>query len=315
MSEPRGSRDALRTAGSAVGRVARAWRALSHERRLAAIAAIGLFLSLFLPWYQETIVAPGLKPSTASVTAWGAFSWVEAAVLLVSAGVLTLLFNRAEGKAFHLPGGDGGVITAAGIWTALLVVWRIFDKSSSTSVHGAAASLTGVEWGIYISLAVAAFLAYAGNRIRAAHETEPPLPGEPAEPVDQPPARPRQPAPSPVAARSEQPTRARQPSRGAEPTRTQEPPRRRRPRILPVQTDEAPTLPGQADKPRTRRDDPVVPPPAAQPPRTRRRDLNFAEMREIELDDPPEAPPVRRPPPSRRAPDDDELTMRLDRHD
>jgi hypothetical protein len=166
--------------GTGAGRLVRASRALPRERRPAVFASLGLFFTLFLPWYQETIVAPGVSPRTASVTGWGAFSWVEAAVLLVALGVLTLLFQRAEGRAFHLPGGDGLVITAAGFWTCVLVLWRIFDKSSSTSVHGTAASLTGVEWGIFIALAVAASLAWAGNRIRQARAPEPPLPGEDA---------------------------------------------------------------------------------------------------------------------------------------
>jgi hypothetical protein len=160
----------------------RAGRSLPHERRLAVYAAIGLFLTLFLPWYQETVlVANGAKRPVAasiSVTGWGAFSFVEAAVLLVAAGVLVLLFQRAEGKAFHVPGGDGGVIMAAGIWTCALVVWRIFDKQS-TSIHGPGADISGIEWGIFVALAVAAFLAYSGTRIRAAHRPEPPLPGEP----------------------------------------------------------------------------------------------------------------------------------------
>ena len=39
------------------GRVARAWRGLPPERRLAAGAALGLFVTLFLPWYQETVIA------------------------------------------------------------------------------------------------------------------------------------------------------------------------------------------------------------------------------------------------------------------
>lgn len=167
--------------GAGAGRLIRAWRTLPHERRLAAIASLGLFLALFLPWYQETVlVATGTKQPVAasvSVTGWGAFSFVEAAVLLVAAGVLMLLFQRAEGKAFHVPGGDGGVITAAGVWTSVLVVWRIFDKQSTT-IHGPGADISGIEWGIFVALAVAAFLAYSGSRIRAAHRPEPPLPGE-----------------------------------------------------------------------------------------------------------------------------------------
>jgi hypothetical protein len=160
----------------------RAWRDLPQERRLAALAAVGLFFTLFLPWYQETVFANGvtsLRSASSSLTGWGAFSFVEAAVLLVAAAMLILLFVRAEGQAFHVPGGDGGVITAAGFWTCVLIVWRIFDKEG-TSRHGQIAYTSGIEWGIFVALGVAAVLTYAGSQIRLAHEPEPPLPGEPA---------------------------------------------------------------------------------------------------------------------------------------
>ena len=158
--------------------MARAWRGLAPEQQLAAGAAIGLFFALFLPWYQETVVTGGLRePVSATLTGWAAFSWVEAAVLLVSAGVLMLLFHRAEGRAFHLPGGDGFVIMFAGSWTCALVVWRIFDKQSLT-VKGPGLSAIGIEWGIFVALALAGLLALAGSRLRAAHRPEPPLPGE-----------------------------------------------------------------------------------------------------------------------------------------
>jgi hypothetical protein len=171
---------ATRPAGSPVDRLVSAWRNLPHERRLAAFAALGLFVTLFLPWYQETVIASGvtsLQSVSASLTGWAAFSFVEAAVLLVAVGVLLLLFVRAEGQAFHVPGGDGGVITAAGLWACVLIVWRMFDKEGTTG-HGQYATASGIEWGIFIALAVAGMLAYAGTRIRLAHEPEPPLPGE-----------------------------------------------------------------------------------------------------------------------------------------
>jgi hypothetical protein len=175
------ARGAERTA-SWVRRAIRAIIALNHERRLSAFAAIGLFVTLFLPWYQETVIVSGsankLAQQSATLTGWGAFSFVEAAVLVVAFGVLTLLFQRAEGHAFHVPGGDGGVIAAAGLWTCVLVIWRIFDKQGTTN-HGQLATSSGIEWGIFIALAVAGFMAWTGFRIRAAHEPEPPLPGEP----------------------------------------------------------------------------------------------------------------------------------------
>lgn len=163
-----------------VSRLRRAWQSLPPERRAAAVAAFALFATLFLPWYQQTAIATGaggrrLQSLAGSLTGWGAFSFVEAAVLLVSLSVLVLLFKRAEGSAFHLPGGDGWAITFAGAWTCFLIVWRMFDKSGTTN-HGYYATSVGVEWGIFAALLVAAILTWAGIRIRRAHRPEPPLP-------------------------------------------------------------------------------------------------------------------------------------------
>ncbi|MDQ2897585.1 MAG: hypothetical protein M3Y09_18425, partial [Actinomycetota bacterium] len=149
---------------SAGGRLRLAWRALPPERKLATGAAAGLFATLFLPWYQETVIPTGFGARTAlpsaTLTGWAAFSFVEAAVLLVSLAVLTLLFARAEGRAFHVPGGDGGVITGAGFWTGVLIIWRMFDKSG-TDGHGLFVTTSGIEWGIFIALGVSGLLAYS----------------------------------------------------------------------------------------------------------------------------------------------------------
>ena len=186
MSEGRSAAGAAQRVGSGTSRLVRAWKALPNESRLAAYASVALFVTLFLPWYQVTLIATAktarLQSASATITGWGAFSFVEAAVLIVAAGVLVLLFQRAEGRAFHLPGGDGGVITAAGLWTCLLIVWRIFDKQGATT-NGPSATTSGIEWGIFIALAAAAFLVYSGSRIRAAHRPEPPLPGEHSPPA------------------------------------------------------------------------------------------------------------------------------------
>ncbi len=220
MSEGPSAAGTARRAGSGASRVARAWRALPHESRLAAFASGALVVTLFLPWYQVTLIAraksAALESASASITGWGAFSFVEAAVLLVAASVLTLLFQRAEGRAFHLPGGDGAVITAAGLWTCVLIIWRIFDKQGATA-NGPSATTSGVEWGIFLALAAAAFLAYSGSRIRAAHRPEPPLPGQGRPPADSSAAattvfprrrtRPPMPVPADPALRREPPVR------------------------------------------------------------------------------------------------------------
>jgi len=151
------------------------WRVLAPEQRQAAGAAAALLLVMFLPWYQTTTTAflPGRGESITaknSLSAFEAFTWIEAAVLLVAAGVLYLLWARSERKGFHLPGGDGWAITAGGTWVILLLVWRLFDKPQ---VEGSA---VGIAWGIFVAMAVAAALVAAGQRVRAAHRPEPPNP-------------------------------------------------------------------------------------------------------------------------------------------
>jgi len=161
-------------------RVIRSWRALAREQRVCAIAAIALWLTMFLPWYSETPAGAIRKGETivsSSLTAWGAFSWVEAAVLLVSVGVLALLFARGERRAFHLPGGDGFVIMAAGAWIALLVIYRMFDKSSERTTG--LVITPGNDWGIFLALAAAIWLAYSGLQMRRAHRAEPALADDP----------------------------------------------------------------------------------------------------------------------------------------
>ena len=93
-------------AGRSSRSLAATWRALGTEQRAAGIGALLL-----------------------AVSTLGPFSWIEAAILVVCAGVLLLLKKRADGAAFHVPFGDGTVIAAAGIWAGVLVLTRLFDRS------------------------------------------------------------------------------------------------------------------------------------------------------------------------------------------
>jgi hypothetical protein len=152
-------------------------RGLPPEHRLAGIAATALAASLLLPWYQKSFVPSGPGPRVFvqdNMSAFGVFSFVEAAVLLVAVGVLYLVWAREQRKGFHLPGGDGFVISLAGGWAMALLVWRIFDRPGpddpSTDV--------GIQWGFFFALAAAGALIAAGARVRAAHRPEPPNPAE-----------------------------------------------------------------------------------------------------------------------------------------
>lgn len=83
----------------------KAWAAWDMQQRTAAVAA-GLLL----------------------VSTFGPFSFVEAALVLVAAGVLALLKSRADGKRFELPVPDRMLLTGAGVWASLLILVRLFDR-------------------------------------------------------------------------------------------------------------------------------------------------------------------------------------------
>jgi hypothetical protein len=168
--------------------VASRLRELPPELRNAGIAAAALALSLFLPWYTQSYVPEGAREFVKrNVSAFGVFSFVEAAVLLVSAAVLFLIWARSEDKGFHLPGGDGTAIMLAGGWAALLLVWRLFDKPDAPNPS----EDYGLQWGIAAALAAAAALFAMGLRVRAVHRPEPPNPAADEDPEPPRPRRPR----------------------------------------------------------------------------------------------------------------------------
>jgi hypothetical protein len=154
-------------------RIASGWRAMAPDQRLAVTAALGLLITMFFPWYGLQSLDPKTKAiHSHSINAFGDVSFVEAAVFLVAAGVIVMLFARAERRAFHLPGGDGTIIMGAGLWAALLIFYRVFDRPDGGGYP------VGIEWGFFLAFVAAGFLAYAGWRMRQAHRPEPPLPGE-----------------------------------------------------------------------------------------------------------------------------------------
>ena len=122
----------MTAAGAHGGRLAgllETWSRLHIEQRVAAVAATLLIVSTL-----------------------GPFSFVEAAEILAAGGVLLLLKQRADGRAFHLPLGDGTAVFAAGIWCGLLIATRIFDRPPGMTV---------------LALVCALLLAAAGLRERA----------------------------------------------------------------------------------------------------------------------------------------------------
>jgi hypothetical protein len=148
-------------------------KGLSNTQMRAGAAALALALCMLLPWYRASF--PRAEKAGGGVvhdnlTAFGAFSWVEAAVLLTAGAVLYLLYARSQRRAFHLPGGDGWAVTIAGAWILFMLIFRLFSRP------GVEQGSVGVQWGLFVTMLVGAALLLAGQSMRAEHRPEPPNP-------------------------------------------------------------------------------------------------------------------------------------------
>ena len=81
-------------------------------------------------------------------------------MLLVALGVLALMFVRGEGRAPGSPASDGAVILVAGGFAAVLIVYGMF------SAPGGPGITTGLQWGLFLALAAAIWLASTGRTMR-----------------------------------------------------------------------------------------------------------------------------------------------------
>ncbi len=139
------------------------------EQRLAALASFALLVTMFFPWYGlQSLNVKTKAIYSHNISAFGDVSFVEAAIFLVAVAVVAMLLARAEGRDFHLPGGDGTIVLIAGSWAGLLIFYRVFSRPAGDGYP------VGIEWGFFLAFVAAGCLAFAGLRMRASERPEPP---------------------------------------------------------------------------------------------------------------------------------------------
>jgi hypothetical protein len=222
---------------------------MEREQHLAALASVALLITMFFPWYGlQSLNRKTEAISSHTISAFGDVSFVEAAVFLVAVGVGMLLFSRAEGRDFNMPGGDGTIVMLAGAWAGLLIFYRVFSRPPGDGYP------VGIEWGFFLAFMAAGGLTYAGWRMRS---------------VDRPPVGASRPRPRRTQPSGDQPPRSPMDAAALVPAA----PRTRPPRSAPVPADR-----GSRDRPSYPPAPPLAPsPPAEQlsfedsPPGTERR--------------------------------------------
>ena len=137
-------------------------RGLRGTERLAVIGVVVVVASLPLPWYDfevDGLVQTGL----------GGFGWAEAAILLTCAATIFLALQVGGGYVPPRPLQEWALFVAAGVWAALIVVYRMFDRPELNFeiVDIPVQRDYGLGYGIFVALAGALLIVAAGVRCRA----------------------------------------------------------------------------------------------------------------------------------------------------
>lgn len=136
----------------------------SHER-LAVAGAVVVAASLALPWYGVALAGGLVK------TALGTFGLIEAALVLTVGAAIALVVACSRGFALPRPLDEGSLLAASGVWSAVLIAYRMLDRPDFGL---AAVGDTGLRYGIFVALIGAGLMVVGGLRKRREEVAEQP---------------------------------------------------------------------------------------------------------------------------------------------
>ena len=128
------------------------FRALGANDRLVALGIGVVAVSLLRPWH-------GVMTGDYVKTPASAIGFIEVAIVLTLAAGVYLLVRAARDQPLPAPLHIGTLFALAGVWTAVLIAYRIFDRPDFAEFPGERVAL---RYGIFIAFAGAALIVVGG---------------------------------------------------------------------------------------------------------------------------------------------------------
>lgn len=127
----------------------------AHDRLVAIGVGIVAF-SLLLPWHG-VIDAGGLVKTPAA-----SLGFAEVAILMTLAAAVYLIVRSARDQPLPRPLHLGTLIAGTGVWTAVLIGYRMLDRPD----FGPFDARVGLRFGIFIAIGGAVVIVIGGLRMR-----------------------------------------------------------------------------------------------------------------------------------------------------
>ena len=135
---------------------------LRRGERIAAGAAVLLFIDMFLHWYKADIgnIVPGvgnlgISVPDAEASAWQTFSILDIFLLLVILVALGLAFLSATQRSVALPVAASVIVTVLGGIATLIVLLRLIDQPGPDGI-------VDIKLWAWVGLLLCAAIAYGG---------------------------------------------------------------------------------------------------------------------------------------------------------
>jgi hypothetical protein len=141
---------------------------LNHGEAIALVAAVGLFVFMFLGWYGSEISGQAGRidfgdGAGAGGSAWATLSVISFALMLTIAVTVGAALLALTGSGWKPAIPASAVVTVLGGLSFLLILFRIVFPPDFGTLGGIAVNAT-LELGIFLGLVAAAGVAYGGYR-------------------------------------------------------------------------------------------------------------------------------------------------------
>lgn len=126
---------------------------LSQGEKIAAGAAVVLFIVMFFSWFgapEEVEALAGAVGVDTSANAWQSFDFIDIVLLATVVVALGAAIAKAADTRVDFP--LSTIVTVLGALSTILVLYRIIDPPSEASR----------KFGVFLGLVVAALLTYGG---------------------------------------------------------------------------------------------------------------------------------------------------------